>query len=606
MNPRIDYLKSKTSSLTNSPGVYLMKNEKNKIIYVGKAKNLINRVSSYFFSNNHIPKVELMINDVFDFDFITTQSEYEALILECNLIKKHKPQYNILLMDDKSYTYIFISSIDYPRLTLKKQRDERGKYFGPYISTSYSRLLLNEANDLFKLPTCKRNFEKNSQRPCLRYHMNKCQGYCRGSFSKSEYSDIVDDAVLFLQSGYKETLKKLHNEMLESAEKLNFERSIYLRDRLKAIDSIQSSQVVIDNYYSNCDVIAFAKSDAEICISVLIYRKGNIADKALYYFEDSVIDENFWESFIVQHYLNYKNIPDKIILPEYFGGDISLLIDFFNISFFKNVKVISARSGTSKNLYELALKNAIEHITVKHEKNNKNTHILTEIYKSLDLEYFPNYIESYDISNLGDSVIVAGMVVFENGEPLKRAYKHFNLPQDMGQNDFECMYHILKRRLIHIGNDKKDMFFNKKPDLILIDGGVQHLKFVQRAFDELDIDNISLFGMVKNSKHRTRALVDLNGNEVSIRNNLEVFNFFTRIQDEVHRFSISYMKRKNKSRYQSEILNVKGIGEVKLKKLMSKYRTLKSIKEAEPSDIQKLISVNDDVMKDLIKVINTL
>lgn len=436
--------------------------------------------------------------------------------------------------------------------------------------------------------------------------MNKCQGYCRGSFSKSEYSDIVDDAVLFLQSGYKETLKKLHNEMLESAEKLNFERSIYLRDRLKAIDSIQSSQVVIDNYYSNCDVIAFAKSDAEICISVLIYRKGNIADKALYYFEDSVIDENFWESFIVQHYLNYKNIPDKIILPEYFGGDISLLIDFFNISFFKNVKVISARSGTSKNLYELALKNAIEHITVKHEKNNKNTHILTEIYKSLDLEYFPNYIESYDISNLGDSVIVAGMVVFENGEPLKKAYKHFNLPQDMGQNDFECMYHILKRRLIHIGNDKKDMFFNKKPDLILVDGGVQHLKFVQRAFDELGIDNISLFGMVKNSKHRTRALVDLNGNEVSIRNNLEVFNFFTRIQDEVHRFSISYMKRKNKSRYQSEILNVKGIGEVKLKKLMSKYRTLKSIKEAEPSDIQKLISVNDDVMKDLIKVINTL
>lgn len=606
MSNRIEFLKSKVYSLTNSPGVYLMKNKSESIIYVGKAKNLSNRVSSYFFQKKHLPKVQLMVDEVWDFDFIVTDSEYEALILECNLIKKYRPQYNILLMDDKSYTYIFIPSIDYPRISLKKQRDERGKYFGPYISSSYAKLLLDEANDMFKLPTCQRNFEKNKQRPCLRYHINKCIGFCKNGYSKEEYFDIICDVANFFEVGHREILKKLNSEMLIAAQNMNFERSIYLRDRLKAIDTAHSSQTVINNYYSNCDVFAFAKSEGEICISVLIYRNGDVSDKALYYFDNTLIDENFWESLIVQHYLNYKSIPDKIIIPDYFSGNVSLLIDFFNFSFFKEVKVISARSGIAKKLYDLSFKNAIEHITVKQENNTKKTSVLTEVYKLLNLSEIPNHIESYDISNLGDSIIVAGMVVFENGIAQKKAYKHFNLDSEQGQNDFECMYKILKRRLSHIDNDENDIYFARKPDLILIDGGVQHLKFVKKAFDELSIDGIPLFGMVKNSKHRTRALVDINGNEISIRNNIPVFNFFTLIQDEVHRYSISYMKKKNNKRYQSEILSVKGIGEVKLRKLMSKYKTLKALKKASPDEIKSTISVNDVVLENLMNVIQNL
>lgn len=605
MNPRMEFLKNKTSNLTSSPGVYLMKNVKNHVIYVGKAKNLLNRVSTYFFSNDHLPKVEKMINDVYDFDFIVTESEYEALILECNFIKQYHPQYNILLMDDKSYSYICISKSEYPRLCIKKNKDNKGTYFGPYVSGSYAKLLMNEANDIFKLPTCKRNFSNNKLRPCLRYHMGKCLGYCSYYKSKDEYDKIINDVISFFEKGYKSTLENLHKEMEDCAKNLYFERAIYLRDRLKAIDTIQNKQIVINSYYYNCDIIAIAKSSDEICVSILIYRNGNIFDKASYFFDSDDYTENFWETFFVQHYLNYKNIPDKIIIQPDFDGSIFLLIDFFNKYFEKDVKFIAAKSGLSKDLHDFAMKNAVEQITVKQEKNTRNTDVLSSISKLLNLDCIPNYIESYDISNMSDATIVAGMVVFENGLPLKKAYKHFNLPNNQGQNDFQCMYNTLSRRLSHINNDEKDIYFNKKPDLILIDGGALQLKFVCKAMEEAKIE-IPVFGMVKDSRHRTRALIDPNSNEISISKEKKIFDFFTNIQDEVHRYSITYMRKKNNRLYHSDLLKVKGIGKVKLSILLKKYKTIKEMKKASKAELIDLLSISSETADELIKAINNL
>jgi excinuclease ABC subunit C len=605
LNLSIDFLKNKASNLTSLPGVYLMKDSDGNIIYVGKAKNLNNRVTSYFLNTYHQPKVELMIENVYDFDFIVTKSEYEALILECNLIKQYTPQYNILLMDDKSYTYIFVPQTDFPRLSLKKNKYEKGKYFGPYISSAYANMLLNESIDIFKLPTCNKNFNKKQFKPCLRYHINKCLGYCCNTKAAKAYRSIIDDLLIFLESGYKSTIDKLSIEMQNYAKNLNFEKAIYIRDRLKTIDKMQQNQIVINNYYENCDVVAYAESTEEVCVSIIIYRNGNVYDKASYFFSLDCLNEESWEVFFAQHYINYHNIPDRIILSLDMKFDLDLLLDFIEKQFDKKVKITYANSGLSKQLYEMSLRNAFEQINLHQSENKKYQNILNGLSEILKLKIKPNYIEAYDISNLSDTTIVAGMVVFENGIPLKNAYKHFNLNNNHGQDDLLCMYKVLLRRLKHINNDSKNVYFNKKPDLLLIDGGLNHIKYVYKAMMKVHID-IPVFGMVKDLNHRTRCLIGLNGKEYNISSDENVFNFITAIQDEVHRYSVAYMHSKNNKLFNSSLLKIRGIGKVKLSVLMDKYTSIESLKTASKSELLSLLSVSESVADDLIEQIKKL
>lgn len=603
MNERLPYLRDKTHKLTASPGVYLMRDKTGKIIYVGKAKNLKNRVTSYFRETpDHTPKVAKMVSHVHEYDFIVTDTEYEALVLECSLIKQYNPKYNILLKDDKGYHYIKISESDYPKITAEKNKTNDGIYLGPYTSSFTTKQAVNEANRVFSLPTCKKNFpqEFNRNRPCLNYHIKCCMGVCMNKISKELYNETISQAVDYIKSGSTASIERLTAEMQNSSENMEFERAAILRDRISAIKRAADTQKIITEI-KDTDVIATAKSGDNICASVLIYRNGRLFDKMIFFLGE--IDNDDIEEFIVQYYQNKEDIPRSILIEE--DLENAGIIEQLLCERSGHVVTLSAaKRGNPLKLVMLAKNNASEYLSIKVGRTGKEIIALEELTKILGLSGVPKYIEAYDISNLASTAMVAGMVVFEDGRPLKSAYKKFSIKEVAIQNDYACMREVLERRFKHYFA-KDDEGFSRLPDLILVDGGKGQVSAVEPILNEMGI-NVPVFGMVKDNKHRTRAIAT-SGDEISVSDMKPAFFLLTRIQDEVHRFSISYQRSRHEKRtYELELTKIKGIGDKKTQKLILKYKTKSALKEATIEELAQTAGVNLELAQNLYQFIQKL
>lgn len=604
MNPRLPYLRDKTSKLTSSPGVYIMKNKKSDIIYIGKAKNLRNRVSSYFRENpDHTPKVAAMVSNVHDYDFIVTDSEYEALVLECSLIKQHKPKYNILLKDDKGYHYIRISDEEYPRITNEKNTKQSGRYLGPYTSGFITKEAVSEANRVFMLPTCHKRFPQDfgKGRPCLNYHIKTCMGVCRGKISKSDYNNAIEQAVDFIRSGSAQSVERMEAEMNEAAENLEFEKAAMLRDRIAAVKKAAEKQKIVNSGVDSADIIGIAEYYEGVYVSVLMYRENRLFDKAVFEFEKSD-DGDLLEQFMQNFYYGKEDVPKTVII-DHLPESAKLITEMMEKQSGRKVKLHVPQKGRQLELLKLAKNNSAEYAAIQNDRTGKEVIALEQLAKSLGLSKPPRYIEAYDISNLSSESMVAGMVVFEDGRPLKKAYKRFTVKELQLQNDYGSMHEVLKRRLMHIVDQEGDEYFRRTPNLILLDGGKGHVNAVAPILRELGLD-IPLFGMVKDNKHRTRAIAT-GGREIQINNMRSVFDLVTRIQDEVHRYSVAFMhSRHKKSTYNSELLSVKGIGEKKAAKIMMKYKTRANLLQATPQELAVTAGVSENVAMELYNVLH--
>lgn len=604
MNERLSFLREKTAVLTTSPGCYIMKDSSDKIIYIGKAKNLRNRVTSYFReSANHTPKVAKMVSNVYDYDFIVTDSEFEALILECNLIKLHKPKYNILLKDDKGYSYIKISDEPFPRITAELQKKTSGMYLGPYISSYTTKQTVNEVNTIFMLPTCKRKFPRDigKQRPCLNYSIKKCMGVCTGKISESEYNDVISQAVEYIKSGSATSIENLKKSMEIASEALNFELAAKLRDRIRAIEKATDTQKVVDINAKNTDVIGNAQNGDNAVVSIIMYRNGRLFDKNDFFLTNADKLSNIYEEFITQYYSGKEDIPRELLVDEELEN-IEIVEKFLRQKAGHTVTVKTPKRGAPLRLTMLAQKNARDYLSLKVGRTGKEIQALEQIAKLLGLSKPPLYIECYDISNLASSSMVAGMVVFENGRPKKSAYKRFSIKTVDEQNDYACMQEVIRRRFIRYKEDE-DEGFSKLPDLILLDGGKGHVSVIQPVLQQMGI-NVPVYGLVKDNKHRTRAIAS-SGAEISISSVKSAFMLLTRIQDEVHRYAISYQRKVHKKNsYELELTKVKGIGIKKATNLITHFKTKQALLNASIDELAKVAGVNKTVASNLYNLIH--
>lgn len=617
MNPRLPYLQRKTAALTTSPGVYIMKNAQEKIIYIGKAKNLRNRVTSYFRDHpDHTPKTAKMVSQVYDYDFIVTASEYEALVLECSLIKQHKPPYNILLKDDKGYHYIRISPPPYSRITAELQTDSEGTYLGPYMSGFTVRQTVNTVNRSFQLPTCRRAFPESfgKERPCLNYHIGQCMGVCLGKIPEAEYAETLADAVRFIKNGGDHTVTALEQRMQAAADRLDFEEAARLRDRIAAIRKAGEKQDIMDAVTADTDVIATAESNDTTVIAVLIYRDGRLYDQNSFMISSEALSEQPLDEFLPQYYSTRsgKDLPRTVLL-EALPAEHELLENMLAERAGRKVTLEVPVRGARHRLVLMAKHNAGEKLSIRAGRTSRELLALEELARALGLEKPPVRIESYDISNLSSSAMVAGMVVFENGRPLKNAYRRFSIKEQSQQNDYAAMQEVIRRRFAEYFKAQQETNetakavneFSVLPDLILLDGGSTHVGAIAPILEELGL-KIPLFGMVKDQKHRTRAIAT-NGGEISVREKQAAFNLLTRIQDEVHRYAITYMKtRHKKSSYALTLTQVQGIGEKKARKLLLTYKTRAQLKAASPEQLAKTAGVNPETAAQLYALIQEL
>lgn len=607
MNCRLPDLREKTAKLTTSPGVYLMKNQKSEIIYVGKAKNLKNRVTSYFReSADHTPKVASMVEHVYDYDFIVTDSEYEALVLECSLIKQHQPKYNILLKDDKGYSYLCFSKEAYPRLTAEKNKTKDGEYLGPYMSGFVTRETARETNRVFRLPTCTKRFPQDFKkgRPCLNYYIKQCMGVCRGNISQETYAESIRQAKDYIRMGSADSVKRMQEEMERAAEALDFERAALLRDRISAVSKAGETQKILDAALQEADVIATVEHHGTQCISVLRYRGRRLFDKEPFFFQESVSREDLLDSFLTQYYEHHRNDIPKNIILEFTLPNQDMYEQLFTGFSGRRVHLTVPQRGTLCQFVQLSRNNANEELALRFGRTGKEVQALEELGKALGLSAPPQYIESYDISNLSSTSMVCGMVVFENARPLKRAYKRFRMKEHATQDDYACMREAISRRLEHyISQDEAG--FSRLPDLILLDGGQGHVNTILPIITNFGL-HIPVFGMVKDQKHRTRAISSAGG-EISLSANCAAFHLLTQIQDEVHRFSVSYMHTlHSKSSYQLELTKVRGIGEKKAQKLLLHYKTKANMQKASPEELAKVAGIRLETAQELHQIIQEI
>ncbi|MBR1763777.1 MAG: excinuclease ABC subunit UvrC [Ruminococcus sp.] len=606
-NPRLPYLRDKTSKLTTAPGCYIMKDKSGKIIYIGKAKNLKNRVSSYFRAwQDHLPKVWRMVSHVEDYDFIVTDSEFEALVLECSLIKQYTPKYNILLKDDKGYSYIRVTNEAYPRIQAVLQKEEDGaRYIGPYTSSWAVKQAVEEANRVFMLPTCQRQFPRDigRERPCLNHHIKRCMGVCTGRISQEEYNDIVKRALRYIKEGSKESVERMRTEMEEAAERLDFELAAQLRDRINAIQKAADDQKIIDEDMKDTDIISIAQNSEKACASVIMYRSGRLFDKADHFLGEKDDRSRMYEEFITGFYSLRDDIPKHILIDEELD-DRELIEKYLSERRGSAVHISVPQRGHLVKLVNLARSNASEYLSIKVGRTAREITALEQLAKALGLEKPPRFIECYDISNLASSDMVAGMVVYENGRPCKRFYKKFSIKTVKDQDDYACMAEVLGRRFRNY-LEKTDEGFSTLPDLIFLDGGQGHVNTVTPVVRAMGI-NVPIYGLVKDSKHRTRA-VATGGGEISLTQSRAAFDLVTAIQDEVHRYAITYQAKKHKKSSTSlELTRVKGIGEKKAIKLMTEFKTKDALKAATPEQLAKAAGISLDTARELAEVIKEM
>lgn len=587
MSERLKTLRQKAMALPLQPGVYIMKNKSGEIIYIGKAKKLKNRVSQYFGSqNNHSEKVRAMVENVRDFEYIITDSEFEALILECSLIKQHHPKYNILLKDDKGYSYIRVTGDKWRRISCALQKDDdNSRYIGPYNSGYLVKQAVEEANTVFMLPTCTRRFPEDfgKGRPCLNFHIKKCCAPCTGRVKFRNYDERVEQALDFLSGGSSESLKKLTAQMNEAAENLEFERAASLRDSINAIKRLGDKQKVIQSKVKDQDVIAYFSDGIKACFEVFRFEGGRLCDRQDFPVEIMGDDKSQREEFILSFYNNKTQVPQHITLD----GEVEnteLLERYLTEKSGRRVYITVPVIGEQKKLVDMCKQNAAERVAQLTGATGRELSVLQELSQLLGLETIPYYIESYDISNISGSDNVAGMVVFENGKPLKKAYRKFKIKSFEGQDDYASMNEVLTRRFEeYLAHKDEGEGFGRLPDLILLDGGAGQVAAVKPVLEKFGID-IPLFGMVKDDKHRTRAITGESG-EIAININRRVFSFITNIQDEVHRFAIGYHRNRRSASLKSSLTDIEGIGEKRAAELLRYFKTIKNIKEADLEEL---------------------
>ncbi len=580
-----------------------MKDKTGKIIYVGKAKALKNRVTSYFRNDaSHTPKTLKLVSNIYDFDFIVAPSELDALVLECSLIKLHKPKYNILLKDDKGYNYIKISHGAYPRISYAlNTSDPNADYLGPFTSGFTVKQAVEEANTIFQLPTCRKQFPMDfgKERPCLNLHIKKCMGVCRGKISSEEYKKIINEALDYLKAGSQKSVEQLRAEMETAAENLEFEKAAKLRDRIQAIARLHNSQKIFDYKTEDYDIVALAQNISLASVAVIKYRGGRLVDKENFFIGDEYDPAAMRRDFILSYYLEREEFPKEVYIDEQFE-DMELITEMLREKAKHAFKFVVPQRGDGLAQIVLAKNNASEYLALKVGRTAKEINALEDLKNLLGLEKIPLCIESYDISNFGETGRVGGMIVYQNGRPFKAGYRRFNIKEVVGIDDYGSMQEVLRRRFQrYLDGDES---FSPLPDLILLDGGKGHVAAVAEVMEELDI-NVPLFGLVKDSKHRTRAIAK-QGGEIQISSNKALFKLLTNIQDEVHRYSITFQRVKHKQKtYSLELTEVKGIGEAKAQAILKEFKTKQGIKDASAEELRIAAKISPEKAQELYEFI---
>ena len=611
-------IEEELKKLPNKPGVYVMRDKDDKIIYVGKAISLRNRVRQYFRKNNKTARIEKMVSLIDHFEYIVVDNEAEALILECNLIKKNRPKFNVLLKDDKTYPYIKIDlASDYPSVFItRKVVNDGSKYFGPYANPGAAREMVNFIKEKYKIRQCKTLKERT--RPCLNYHIKKCLAPCMGYVTKEEYRQQIQEIMDLLEGKTDKLLKELDQQMNEASQKLDFEKAAYVRDKIQAIERVSEKQKVSNLSENNIDVIGIAKSELEICIEIFFVRGSKMIGREHYFYADlgDMEEKEIVAGFMKQYYLDNPNIPNKIMLKEEIE-DKEAIEKWLSTILGKKVEIKTPKKGEKLRFVEMAEKNA--KVTLENKEKDKSE-ILMELKAVLELDKLPRKIETYDISNLSGEYTVAGMCVMQDGVIKKNLSRRFKIKTVFGQDDPRCIEEVIIRRLKHsIENPKGG--FGELPDVIFADGGITQIRAVQNAIQKVkeelehdfgadfedggenhDLDQkleIPVFGMVKNDKHQTRALMNDSRKELKISQNL--MNLITRFQDTVHDTAITYHRKlRDKEITKSELDEIEGIGEIKKKALLKHFGSVEKIKKASKEELMQVKGISESIAQKIM------
>lgn len=581
-------LLEKANKLPLLPGVYIMLDEAGQVIYVGKAKKLKNRVTSYF-RGSHLPKVEAMVEKVADFNVIVVNSEFESLILENSLIKQHQPHYNILLKDDKGYPFIRLDKkAPYPRFSIVNTAKKDGAaYFGPFGGRSVTRDIIDAASKAVGLATCSKRFPRDigKDRPCLNYHMGNCRGWCRGELGQEEYRLALEQVCLILSGKTQELIAELTDKMNDAAEQLRFEAAAEIRDRIRAIQSVSNKQKVIATAFSDTDAIGF-KRGAKSCFVVLHFNDGSLTGKDFELIPEPLeSNAEALSAYMRQYYASRGSLPKSILLREE-PEDADSLRELFAQMAGHKVSIEVPQRGDRLRLVERAEMNASEEILRATTVQQRRTNTLLWLQKSLELPEYPERIEAFDVSNLGDTGIVAAMTVHKDGKPYKKDYRKFRIKDLSIRDDYASMQQAVYRRFAHYKNG--DGGFDTAPQILLIDGGITHAAAAERALDELGV-KVPVFGMVKDDRHRTRALVTSDGREICINSNPAAFSLVGNIQEETHRFAIEYQRSLRSEGFGSELSSISGVGAVRKNALLRHFKTLKAIKNADIEELSEAV-----------------
>ena len=601
-------IEAELKKLPSKPGVYIMHDVNDKIIYVGKAISLKNRVRQYFRKTNKTKRIENMVSLIDHFEYIVTDNEAEALILECNLIKKNMPKFNVLLKDDKTYPYIKVNvKADYPDIYITRRvLNDGAKYFGPYAAAGSAKEMIDFIKAKFKIRQC-RSF-KYKDRPCLNYHIKKCFAPCMGYISKEEYRKQIDEIIDVLEGKTEKIEKQIKEEMEVASQKMQYEQAAYLRDKLQAIERISAKQKVSNLSENDIDVIGIARNDNQVCVELFFVRKSKMIGREHYFLANMVdeTDEEILSNFIKQYYMDRPLLPSKIMIREEIE-EKDLLGELLSKRSGHKVEIKSPQKGEKLRLVEMAENNA--KITLENKEKDK-TAILMELKEVLQMSKLPRKIECYDISNLSGEFVVAGMCVMQDGVIKKNLSRRFKIKTVIGQDDPRCMKEVITRRLKHsipILNEEKSTGFGELPDVIFVDGGITQIRAAKEAIQEIRKEifakdreydfakvDIKLFGMVKDDKHSTRALIDEERNELPLSEKL--MNLITNFQDTVHDTAIGYHKKlRDQAITKSELDNIQGIGEKKKQELLKKFGSVEKIKKAKIEEIAQIKGINEEL-----------
>ena len=593
-------IEEELKKLPGKPGVYVMRDKNNTIIYVGKAVSLKNRVRQYFRKTNKTERIKKMVSLIDHFEYIVVDNEAEALILECNLIKKNRPKFNVLLKDDKTYPYIKIDvKSDFPGVFITRRLTNDGaKYFGPYANPGSAKEMIDFIKQRYKIRQCRTL--KPRTRPCLNYHIGRCLAPCMGYVTKEEYKKQIDEIIDLLDGKTDKIIKELTEQMQIASQKMDYEKAATLRDRIQAIERISTKQKVSNISENNIDVIGIAKSELQVCVEIFFVRGSKMIGREHYFYPElkDMDNKEILSGFVKQYYMDNPNSPNRIMMREEIE-DKDAVEQWLSTILEKKVEIKTPKKGEKLRFVEMAENNA--KVTLENKEKDKSE-ILLEIKEVCKLDKLPRKIETFDISNISGEYMVAGMCVLKDGAIKKNLSRRFKIKTVYEQDDPKCMEEVITRRLKHsIENPKGG--FGELPDAIFADGGITQIRATKRAIEKYNL-NIPVFGMVKNDKHQTRALMDENRNELEISQNL--MNVITQFQDTVHDTAITYHRKlRDKSITKSKLDDIPGVGEVKKKELLKYFGSVKKIQEASIEELMQVKGINEKIAKELKEQLNS-